>query len=314
MGGDRGPDEVVAGALEAASDLGRADSLRAAGPRYEGPRARRGLRGDRDAREAGRGRSSQGRQLARPRVPRGRTRRGGRGRLRRKHRCDSGGGALLHPPSPRGRPARDRGRDPGARRPLGAARLGGERGREAGAPAPVRPDGRDLLPRDARGRTPGSPAAVDRRRAREGKPAHARGARAARRRATSTSAGTSRAVTCSATPATSSSATASPATSASRLLEGTIKTVLEGHPRRDPLLDSREARRAADPAGGTPSPRAPRPRHVRRRLPAGAQRAGRDRARKLVAEGDRERDPPRRARRRAQARRPAGGAPARRPC
>ena len=42
-----------------------------------------------------------------------------------------------------------------------------------------------------------------------------------------------------------------------------------GDPRRDPLLGSREARRAADPAGGTSSPRAPRPRHVRRRLPAG---------------------------------------------
>ena len=85
-----------------------------------------------------------------------------------------------------------------------------------------------------------------------------------------------------------------------------------GDSRRDPLLGSREARRVADPTGGTPSPRAPRPRHLRRRLPAGAQRAGRDRARKLVAEGDRQRDPARRPRGRAQDGRPACGAPARR--
>ena len=106
-------------------------------------------------------------------------------------------GLLEHPPPARAstRPG-DRGRDPGARRPLGAARLRRERGRAAGAPAPVRAHGRDLRRGDARGPQARGPAALDRRGAREGQPAHARGARAARRRATSTSAATSRAATC----------------------------------------------------------------------------------------------------------------------
>ena len=76
-----------------------------------------------------------------------------------------------------------------------------------------------------------------------------------------------------------------------------------GPPRGDQVVDPREARRPADPACRAPSTGAARPRHVRRRLPARPARAGRDRPRKLVADGDRERDPARRARRRARHRR-----------
>ena len=66
-----------------------------------------------------------------------------------------------------------------------------------------------------------------------------------------------------------------------KLLEGTIKAVLEGHPRRDPLLDARQGRRPAHQARGAPSPRAPRPGHLRRRLSPRPARPGRDRPRQL---------------------------------
>ena len=71
--------------------------------------------------------------------------------------------------------------DPGPRRPVGADRLRRERRCAAGAPAPVRPHGLDLRRGDPRDRQSRSAAAVDRRGAGEGQPARARGSRPARR-------------------------------------------------------------------------------------------------------------------------------------
>ena len=68
-----------------------------------------------------------------------------------------------------------------SQRPDGAPRRRRERRRAARAPAPVRDDGRRLRRGDARHREPGGAAPLDRRGAGEGEPADARGARAARR-------------------------------------------------------------------------------------------------------------------------------------
>ena len=98
-----------------------------------------------------------------------------------------------------------------------------------------------------------------------------------------------------------------------KLLEGTIKTVLDAL-RDEIVVDAtREARRAADPPGGPAAALDARPGDVRRRVPARAARPLRDRARQLVPARDLERDPPRRARRRARRRRQAGGPFARTP-
>ena len=79
-----------------------------------------------------------------------------------------------------------------------------------------------------------------------------------------------------------------------KLLEGTIRSCSRRCARRSP-------RRRAGKLGGLlirpaarAAPRPPRPRHLRRRLPARPARARGDRARELVAARDRERDPPRR--------------------
>ena len=89
-----------------------------------------------------------------------------------------------------------------------------------------------------------------------------------------------------------------------KTLEGTIRTILQGL--RDEITST-----TAGKLGGllirpglAPAARAPRPRHVRRRVPARPPRPGRDRARKLVLPGARERDPPGRPRGRARRRRP----------
>ena len=88
-----------------------------------------------------------------------------------------------------------------------------------------------------------------------------------------------------------------------KLMEGTIKTFLSAL--REETLRTRKGKvgglliRGA--ARGSPGPA--RPGHVRRRLPPRAERPGGDRARKLFAEGDRERDRAGCARGRARRRR-----------
>ena len=138
---------------------------------------------------------------------------GRRGRLGREHGRDARRRACSTPPAA-GRPAaRDRRPDPGQRGPSVLL--------DTGANADARPEhllqfahmGADLRRGDARARRARGAPALDRRGAREGQPADARGARAARRRASSASRGNTEGRDLLAAPPTSSSATASPATS-----------------------------------------------------------------------------------------------------
>ena len=98
-----------------------------------------------------------------------------------------------------------------------------------------------------------------------------------------------------------------------KLLEGTIKTVLDALRDEISATPRGRARRPPDPPGRAPPAHPARPRHLRRRVPARAARAGGDRARKLLPDGGRECDPAGRARgrsrRRRQARRPLARAP-----
>ena len=214
LGGDRAPDEIVAGALEAAADgidvvlygpagldTGGLPLVDARRRDRHGGEARRG-----GAREAGLDLVAAVRAVADGDadavVSAGNT------------------GAMLAagpapPPAPARRPAaRDRRPDPDALRRLGAARRAARTPTPARAPAPVRATWARSSPRRSSTSEPDRAPALDRRGAREGQPAHARGARAARARPTgSTSRATPRAATCCAAPPTSSSPTASPATS-----------------------------------------------------------------------------------------------------
>ena len=98
-----------------------------------------------------------------------------------------------------------------------------------------------------------------------------------------------------------------------KLLEGTIKTVLDALARGDRRDAARQARRAADPPGGAAAAVEARSRDLRRRVPARPARPLRDRARELVTSRDLERDSPRGEGRRARRRRPPGGPHARAP-
>ena len=64
-----------------------------------------------------------------------------------------------------------------------------------------------------------------------------------------------------------------------KLLEGTIKELLDALREEITATADRQARRRADPPGGAAPAHAPRSRHLRRRLPARAARPRRDRAR-----------------------------------
>ena len=156
----------------------------------------------------------------------------------------------------------------------------------------------------------GAPA-LDRRGAREGQPAHARGARAARRQRPRLRAATPRAATCCDGAADVVVCDGFTGNVALKLLEGTIATLL------DALRDEITATPRGQLGGLLIRPAA---RRLRTRLDpdtyGGAYLLGLrglvgDRARQLVASGDRERDPARGPRRRARRRRPARGAPAR---
>ena len=93
-----------------------------------------------------------------------------------------------------------------------------------------------------------------------------------------------------------------------KLLEGTIKELLDALRAEITATADRQARRRADPARGAAAAHAARSRHLRRRVPARAARPGGDRARLERPPGDRERDPARRARGGAPRRRAARGA------
>ena len=89
-----------------------------------------------------------------------------------------------------------------------------------------------------------------------------------------------------------------------KLLEGTIKTILDAL-RAEVLRDApRQGGRVPHPARGQAASDQVRPRHLRRRVPARPPRPLGDRARQLVPHGDRERHPAGRARGRARRRRP----------
>ena len=98
-----------------------------------------------------------------------------------------------------------------------------------------------------------------------------------------------------------------------KLLEGTISELLDELRDGDRLDRAGKARRPADPSGGPPAARPPRPGHLRRRLPARAAGPVGRRPRELLQPRDRERDPARGPRGRASGRRAAGRASAR-PC
>ena len=130
-----------------------------------------------------------------------------------------------------------------------------------------------------------------------------RGARAARRAATSTSPATRRAATFSAARADVVVTDGFTGNVALKILEGTITNLLDAF--REEITATTRGKLGGlliRPAGAPP-PRPPRPRHLRRRLPARPPRSRRHRARKLLPPRDRERGPPRRPRRRARRRR-----------
>ena len=66
-----------------------------------------------------------------------------------------------------------------------------------------------------------------------------------------------------------------------KLLEGTIRELLDALRDGDHRDDDRQARRPADPAGRAAPAHPPRPGHLRRRVPARPARAGGDRPRQL---------------------------------
>ena len=161
--------------------------------------------------------------------------------------------------------------------------------------------------RSSGSRESGGAAALDRRGGREGQPAHARGARAPARGGPPLRAGTPRGGRSSRGSADVVVADGFTGNVALKTLEGTIRTPARCAPRASSSASARgRLGGSLIRPGGAEAARAPRSRDVRRRLPARAQRARRDRARLELARRDRERHPARRARRRA----PRGRAPA----
>ena len=212
LGGDRAPEEIVAGAVEARSETVQPVLFGPAAIDPAGLELVETHAGDRDAREAGRGCSREAGELARRRLPVG-ARRYGRRRLSREHRRHACRLAARDPAAARCDAAGDRRCHPVRARPVGADRRGRERRVAAGAPAPVRDDGRDLRRGDPRDRR--SPTSACSRSARRPRKATRRRRRrtGCSPRATCVSRATSRAAGCSRGLPTWSSPTASRATS-----------------------------------------------------------------------------------------------------
>ena len=248
-------------------------------------RARRRRAGDRDGREARRGCPREAGQLAGRRLPRDRRRARPQAVVSAGNTGAMLAAGLLEIRRLAGRDAAgDRRADPRARRAVGAARLRRERGRARRSTCSSSPTWARSSPR----RSSASPNPEVRllsigEEPEKGNQLDARGARAARRRARSTSPGNTEGRELLAKAADVVVTDGFTGNVALKALEGTIRTVIEGL--RDEitattlgklggLLIRPAARRPAAPA---------RPGHVRRRLPARAARARRDRPRQLVA-------------------------------
>ena len=302
LGGDRAPDEIVAGALEARSDAVRPVLFGPSSIDPGGARARRNDTGHRDAREAGGGRSRQAGQLARGRVPVGRA------------------AETRRPSSRRGTPARCSPRRcwrfggcRGVMRPAIAVVIPSVRGPsvliDAGANAESRPE--HLLQFATMGaifaeeileiaRARGRPA-LDRRGGREGRPGDAGGARHARReRPEFVGNVESRWLLEGAADVVVTDGFTGNVSL--KLLEGTILSVFDGLRAEIERTPRGKLGGSADQAGRQADPRPARSGGARRRVLARVARSRRHRARQLLACGDRERDPAGGARRRARRR------------
>ena len=303
MGGDRGPEDVVAGALEAASrSCGRScTGLRGsnAGPR-PGRRRQRRSRCTRSRSRPCAAKTNSSLVLACRAV--------GEGEADAVVSAGNTGATLaarfFHIRRSRRSTARRSRSDP--------ARDGSSVLLDSGANADARPE--HLLQFAQMGAIfshemlevadPGIPAPVHRRGARERQPAHARGARAARRERPQLR-GERREPPSAEPRGRRRRCDGFTGNVCLKLLEGTIKTLLEGireeiksRPRKIGGLLTGPPRACGN--GSTPTRTAA--------LIPRAQRARRDRPWKLVAEGDRQRDSARRARRGAPHGGQAGGA------
>ena len=268
MGGDRGPEEIVAGAHRGSHRRDSARDLRAADPRHPGARARRCSGRDRDARkpvEAVRAKPNSSLVAACRAVGEGEadavvsagntgaTLAAGLFHIRRLPEVDRPAIAVVIPPETARPCSLDSGANVDARPEhlLQFAQMGAIFAEEVLE-----------IPK------PGGAAPLDRRGAREGQPAHAGGARAPRRRERPRLRRQRREPRpAESAPATWSSVTASPATSASSSSRARSRPFSKGSARRS-------ARRRAGRLGGLlirPAARhlrdAPRPRHLRRRVP-----------------------------------------------
>ena len=277
LGGDNAPGEVILGALDGRRRRDRRDALRPRRARHAGPAARRDHRGDRDGGQARRGRAREAGLEPRRRRARRRRRRRRRRRLRRQHRRDARRGPAA-PAAPAGRDAPgDRRPDPRARR----ARASCSTPARTPTPAPsTSSSSRTWAPSSARSCSastqPGGAAPLDRRGGREGQPADARGAPAAARgRTRSTSQGNAESRDLLRGAADVVVTDGFTGNVALKLLEGTIKELLDALREEITATDDRQARRPADPARRAAAPHAARPGHLRRRLPARPARAWR---------------------------------------
>ena len=188
LGGDRGSVEVIAGRSRRRATGSTSSSSGRRGSTPQGLELVAAAERDRDAREAGgRGPREAGLE-SRRRLSRGRRRGGRRRRLRGEHRRDARGGAPPHPALPgRARARRSPSSIPARFRPSVLSTRARTPTRAPSTSLQFAHMGVGLRRGDPRRRQPGGAPALDRRGAREGQPADARGPRRCSRRAGSTS-------------------------------------------------------------------------------------------------------------------------------